>query len=577
MCFNKELGLVQKRTPMVMQTFIIRLLFLVLILTLFSTTKAFGQEEEVLKELHETLLLAPVYDEEKLRSINSLRDELSETRVGDLNRRYELNRALFNEYRIFKQDSAFAYGLQTKVLAEQLDDLPKQAEAIVNLADVSVSAGMYKEALDFLDTIDPDEIPPYIRSLYYGLLGRCYNEMAEYSNLPYFSSEYNQLSSSYRQTALELTEEGTFFNSFLEGFIEYKHGSLDLAIKDFRTLLQQEMSLREEALVHYSLGDIYHQLGEIDQAIVHFAKAAIADIKTSTKETLAMIRLAELLFAKGEVDTASVYIQKANDDAGFYGAQQRKIRVGAILPLIEEEIVQKIEEQRERLYRQNLAVSLLLLFVIGLAVVIYLQVTRLRKTKRALVVAHEALQETNQQVVKINDEVKLKNKELNNLNVQLLEANRIKEEYIGFFFTQDADIFEKFRDFKTKVEKGLQDENLDKLRYLISSYDLKKEKKKLLKNFDEAFIKLFPNFIEEFNSLLKPEEQINVKKGQILNKELRIFALMRLGISHNEIIAQILGYSVNSIYAYKTKIRKKSRFEKKDFDQKLVERTTLKQ
>ena len=78
-----------------------------------------------------------------------------------------------------------------------------------------------------------------------------------------------------------------------------------------------------------------------------------------------------------------------------------------------------------------------------------------------------------------------------------------------------------------------------------------------MQSFDEAFIKLFPDFINEFNSLLKEEEQIEIKKGQLLNKELRIFALIRLGIKHNEIIAQVLGYSVNSIYAYKTKIRNK--------------------
>ncbi|NJW54831.1 DUF6377 domain-containing protein, partial [Salinimicrobium oceani] len=140
----------------------------------------------------------------------------------------------------------------------------------------------------------------------------------------------------------------------------------------------------------------------------------------------------------------------------------------------------------------------------------------------------------------------------------------------------DADIFEKFREFKSKVENAVEDGKLEKIKYLLGNYDLKKEKEKLLQNFDEAFIKLFPNFIEEFNSLLRPEEQIKVKKGKILNKELRIFALIRLGITHNEIIAQILGYSVNSIYAYKTKLRNKSWLEKRDFDQELYEKTTLK-
>lgn len=226
-------------------------------------------------------------------------------------------------------------------MAQRLDSLPLKATAIVNLADVSVSAGMYKEALDFLDTITPEKIPANTRSLYFGLSGRLYNEMAEYNALPYFSSEYLELAHDYRQRALELAEEGTFFNSFLKGFTEYKHGDLREALGIFESLLNQELGLRDEALVHYSIGDIYFQLDEREKAIFHFAKASIADIKTSTKETLAMIRLAELTFERGKTDMASAFIPKANEDAAFYGAQQRKIpldriplfvKAGAIIP-----------------------------------------------------------------------------------------------------------------------------------------------------------------------------------------------------------------------------------------------------
>ena len=547
-----------------------------------SPTTMLSQEDKILQELHETIKVAPIYDAAKKKQIDSLRNKLFQLKPGELDSRYNLNKELRNEYRVFEQDSAFVYGLRTKELAEVLGQEYRVAEAIIDLGDISVSAGMYKEALDFLREIDPDEIPENIRSLYYGLLGRCYSEMAEYSNLPYFSSGYNHLAAEYRRAALELTEEGTFFNSFLEGFMEYRGGDIQEALGVFRELEKQELSLRDKALVHYLLGDLYFQLEERDSAITHFAHSAMADIKTSTKENLAFIRLAELLFEKGDFRNASLFVQKANDDASFYGAQQRKIRVGAILPLIEEQVVRRIEEQRSRLYRQNIIMSLLLIFVVALAGVIYLQVRKLGRAKKIIEKAHNELQHTNRQILEINNKLnetneKLKetNQEVKRVNNQLLEANKIKEEYIGFFFSQDADIFEKFRDFKIKVEESLKEDNISKVKYLVSSYNLKKEKEKLLQNFDEAFIKLFPNFIEEFNSLLKPEERIKIKRDQILNKELRIFALIRLGITHNEIIAQILGYSVNSIYAYKTKIRNKSILDKKEFDDNLLQNTTL--
>ena len=148
--------------------------------------------------------------------------------------------------------------------------------------------------------------------------------------------------------------------------------------------------------------------------------------------------------------------------------------------------------------------------------------------------------------------------------------------YLGLFFTQNELVFEKFSALNSKIKKYLDDKNYEKAEQTISGYNLKREKEKLLENFDTAFINLFPNFIKEFNLLMKDEHKINLNKEQILTKELRIYALIRLGITHNEIIAQILGYSVNSIYAYKTKIRNNSIINKDEFDQKLLKKTTLK-
>lgn len=528
-------------------------------------------EEQVIEAIEKT----EAFDAPKEKRIQNLRNKLEQLHQEDTLKKYQVNLELFNEYRIFKQDSAFEYCLKLQHLAKELDSIPLIATATFNLADISVSAGMYKEALDFMRTIQAEKLPENMRSLYYGLYGRLYNEMAEYSNLSYFSTDYLKKASKYRQSALSYTAEGTFFNLFLKSFIEYKHGSLKEALAGFRRLLKMNLDLRDEALLHYSIGDIYFQLEDKKNAITHFSKASIADIKTSSKETLAMIRLAELYFETGKIKTASVLIRKANEDAVFYGAQQRKLRVGAILPIIEKQMVAQIEQQRERLYRQNVIVSLLLFFVIGLAIVIFGQVIRMRKARKIIENAHAELKSTNQRIVLINDQINSKNKQLNRLNNRLLEANKIKEEYIGFFFTQDAEIFGKFREFKSKIEEYLKDDNLKKIDYTVNQLNLKREKEKLLINFDQAFIKLFPNFIKEFNSLLKPDEQITLKNDQFLNKELRIFALIRLGIYHNDIIAQILGYSVNSIYAYKTKIRKKSKLDKKEFDKKLMENTTL--
>lgn len=551
--------------------------YLILLLISISAFKpAWSQEESLLGKLEQAIRDAPIYDAQKWKKIGTYRSQLASAPVEDIGLRHNLSQELLNEYRVFKQDSAFYYGLRTRELAVQLEDEELIAGAVINLADISVSAGMYKEALDYLSLIEPGTLPDNLKSLYYGLMGRCYSEMAEYSNLKQFSEEYNRLAREYRGKALALTEKGTFFNVFLQGYMQFKEGDLENARREFLILLDRELNAREMALTNFILGEIYVGIGEKQKAIPHFVKAAIADIETSTKENLAMIKLSEIMFEKGDTRLASVFIHKANEDASFYGAQQRKISIGAILPLIEEQVINRIEKQKSRLSTQNVVMGVLLIFVIALLLVIWQQVRKLKNARGLIEKAHEKLKQTNQELTEVNDKINLQNQELNKINHLLLEANKIKEEYIGFFFTQDADIFEKFREFKSKVEMTANEGKLDKVKYVLGTYDLKKEKEKLLQNFDEAFIKLFPNFIQELNSLLRPEERIKVKKGKILNKELRIFALIRLGITHNEIIAQILGYSVNSIYAYKTKLRNKSWLDKRDFDQKLFENTTLK-
>ncbi|MFD2825707.1 DUF6377 domain-containing protein [Leeuwenhoekiella polynyae] len=549
---------------------------LAVLLLFFQSWMSYGQQEANFKELLETIKKSAAYDAIKVERIDSLYQLLRLQQEGDLKSRFALNRSLFFEYRIFKQDSAFKYGIQSKNLAEELGDQRLIAETTLDLANVCVSAGMFSEALAYLNGTDPDHIPEDIRFSLYGLLGRCYSDMADYSTITYFSERYRKQAQEYHQKSLELATPNTWDYIMLRGYLNYKYGNLDKALVDLKPSLDMRQDLRSQAVVNSVLGDIYIQLGDREKAIRHLSQSSIADIKSSAKENLSMIQLAEFLFQSGDVKLASIFIKKANEDAEAYGAQQRKIRVGAILPLIEEQIINQVEKQRERLSQQNIMLSVLLVVLLMLAIITYIQLRRLKRARQALLVAHKDLQVKNERIVEVNETINSKNEELNSLNDLLLEANKIKEDYIGFFFTQDADIFEKFKEFKTRIDHNLKTDNLDGIKYLSKSYDLKKEKKKLLQSFDEAFIKLFPDFIVEFNSLLKEEEQIAIKDGQVLNKELRIFALIRLGIKHNEIIAQVLGYSVNSIYAYKTKIRNKSFLDKKDFDQMLLERTRLK-
>lgn len=548
----------------------------ILVLFFLTNTICSSQKNSVQKKLITVINLSQEYDKMKKIEIDNLRIKLKQTNPNDLFSKYKLNTELFYSYKFFKRDSAFHYGIRSKILAIKINDKSLIANANINLADICVSSGMYKEAIDFLKPLIKNESKENYGTLYYGLLGRCYGDMAEYSNNLYFQKEYNKQAGKYRAKALSLTEDGYFFHYFLKAFNKSKNHQTQVAVVEFEELLKLNNPPHDQALVHYMLGELYQKLGKNDQAITHLTEAVIHDISTSTKESLAIIKLSELLFKKGDIQTASILIHKANEDALFYGAQQRKIQIGAILPIIDQEIVNIVEKEKDRIQWQYIVVSSFLILAICFMLIVYYQYLKLKKAKRLIADANDNLKNINNQLRKVNEKINFKNIEIKQVNKLLLEANKIKEEYLGLFFTQYDGIFEKFNSFITSMKKSIEDENYEKVKRIILSYNLKREKDKLLENFDLAFINLFPNFIKEFNALMKEEHKVEIKNGEVLTKELRIYALIRLGITQNEIIAQILGYSVNSIYAYKTKIRNNSILNKDDFDQKLLNNTTLK-
>ncbi|MAU15598.1 MAG: hypothetical protein CMH46_08680 [Muricauda sp.] len=554
--------------------YILRFLLTLGSIFLFTLLRA---QDARYQELIDVMGSYHVYDSIKKAQIDRLKDSIGSLDINEVKRRIELNQQLFNHYKIFKSDSAYQYALKLKELGAIQGDTLLLGKSYIDLADICIAVGMYKEALEYLGEINIDHgLSKEDMSMYYGLYGRCYGDLAEYSDLPRYSKIYIEKARHYREKALEHVPHGTFFHLFMTAFHQYESGDLDEAERNLGELLQWDLSLRDQALTHYVLGEIDQRKGMVEKAEDHYIKAAIADIKTSTKESLAIIRLSELLFKKKELEIASALIEKAYDDAQFYGAQQRKLQVGAILPLIGDEIISNIEKEKNRLYWQYIGAIGLVIALGVLITIILFQYKRLQKTRSIIAGAHSKLKETHNKLLAVNQELKERNQEIGEINGRLMEANKIKEEYLGFFFTEYDNIFEKFNDVTTEIEADLETSDIERAKFRLSRYDLRKEKEKLLSNFDTAFINLFPNFIQEFNALMKNDSQVKLKKEQTLNKELRIYALLRLGITHNDKIAQILGYSVNSVYAYKSKIRNNSTVDNSEFDKKLIENTTIK-
>lgn len=226
------------------------------------------------------------------------------------------------------------------------------------------------------------------------------------------------------------------------------------------------------------------------------------------------------------------------------------MQVSAILPIIEVEKINTVEAQKTLLFVYSAIATLLLLALIWLAVIIFRQYKKLQAAQQVITSAHALQQE---------------------INYKLMEANKIKEEYIGYCFQINSSYLDKIKKFKKLADQKLTDNKYAEVRYLVNNIDLKEERDELFRNFDRIFLKIFPNFVTVFNSFFKEEDRIKLKDNELLNTDLRIFALIRIGISDNVKIAQILEYSVNTIYTYKTKIKNKAIIPKDEFEERLMD------
>ena len=533
------------------------LLFLNLIL--FSLA-AWPQD---LTPLNRALEASAKYDSAKTNEIRQQRSALaiaSDTAgLPDLFRRFDL---LYDQYKVFNYDSAFTYARYLQTTALRLNDPVKITEARLKLCFCLLSSGLFKETLDSLQTLDISGMPDSLQSEYYSLMGRYYYDLGDFDNDDYNTPAYTRKGNDYMDSALRLYPPGSFSGSYYKGLKQLKSGQDADALALFKQLLDRsDLTLHQLAVTTSTLSDIYIHNGETDTAISLLIRAAIADIQSSTKETTAIYTLAGLLYKKGDVRNASSYIEVAIRNAVFYGARQRKVQVSSILPLIEGEKIGRVEAQKRLFVTWSVIATCLLLLVIALVVTVLRQIKRLTAAQHLITQAHAKEQAINQRLL-----------ETNNL---LTEANKIKEEYIGFFFNADSESVARIEKFKKSIEQKIAYRKWDDVIALVNNTDLKKEKEEMLRNFDKVFLNLFPGFIRQFNELFSEDHRIQLKDNELLNTDLRIFALIRMGIHDTEKIARILEYSVNTINTYKTKIKNRSVIPNEEFEQRIMAIKTI--
>ena len=524
----------------------------------FQPATAGGLEagyDSLLTALARTIPLSAGYDTARTREIARFKKALQPGRPLPVI--FDAEEKIYELYRTFNYDSAYSYATRLTTIAREMQDAPHLVAAQLKLSFILLSAGLYKETYDSLHSLTSRPIPDTLKGEYYTLWGRYYYDLAGYANDPYHSVEYDKKGNQYLDSALAFYAQApaSFEYIYYSGLRNFKQNRTAEAASFFEKLLATPtLTDHQLALTASTLSAIYLQQGDRDKAVDLLIRATLADIRSSTKETVAIFHLAELLYKKGDLKHAVMCIESAIANAEFYGARQRKIQASSILPLIEGERINGIEAQKSLLIKYAILVTLLVLALIVLAWIILRQVQQLKKTQQALSEANDR-----QQVI----------------NRQLEESNKIKEEYIGYFFNMDSEFYNKLDKIKTTIEHKLQERRYDDIKFFLNKIDARKEKEELLLTFDKIFLKLFPNFVTEVNALLRDEEKIRLKEGELLTTDLRIFALMRMGVADPEKIALILEYSVKTIYSYKSRIKNKAILPGDAFEEKVMQIKTL--
>ena len=323
-----------------------------------------------------------------------------------------------------------------------------------------------------------------------------------------------------------------------------KQGDEALSIERFeRALACTTISEHDRAIAYSSMGSLYDILGDKKRSEHYWILAAVADLRSCTKETIAMSVVAQLFYQQGDIDHAARYIQEAMADANFYNARHRQLSIGKIIPIIEQQQLDTLQEQSHRIRRLNICLYLLL----G---VLFLAIVLLYNRHRALRRTEEVIQQSNR---------------------QLTEANRIKEGCIATFLCNESTVYSKLEKYQRYVKRKTQERRFDELQSIPQYVDIRTLRNEFYKRFDTMFLHIFPDFVEKFNGLLRPDCRVELRQGELLNAELRIFALIRLGITDNQQIANLLDYSINTIYTYKTRIKNASALPPEEFNSRLME------
>ena len=519
--------------------------------------------DSLLLKLDQSIKKRPIYMEQKELRLAKLRRQLLQLISEE--EHFAILGALLDEYRSFNTDSAFYVAEEREQIAMRLGNREYIDNARMNKADVLGMTGMYKEAMDLMRNIHAERLSKKLRPYYYHIYRTIYGLMADYAVTKYERKLYTELTDKYRDSLLLVNKDNLLIHTLIQSDQYNVRNEYDKAICLLTDYLAQQKEYEHDvAICAYTLSESYRLKGDKEKEKEFLIVSAIADMTTAVREYISLRKLAILLYQEGDIERAYSYVKICMEDAAACNARLRKLEILEIFPIINDAYQQKTEKQQEQMKWTFASISMLSFFLLLAIFYVYKQMKR-------LAVARKEVIGTNKRLKELNEELHLSMHKLKEANHSIAENSYLKEEYIGRYMDQCSVYLEKMDNYRRSLGKIAATRNVEELyKNIKSSKFIEGELKEFYANFDNTFLQMFPTFVEDFNALLTNDEQISLKTGERMNTELRIFALIRLGISDSVKIAQFLRYSVTTIYNYRTKVRNKAAGDRNLLEQEVM-------
>lgn len=526
-------------------------LFLLFVLLPFRATN----KVDLSGELETALKLRNQYSRQKETRIDSLKHLLYPNMNDD--ERFLLYNAIYEEYYTYRFDSAIYYVDREEEVAMKLSNPTYRNLSIIHRSILLATSGYFSESIQNLEQIDSRTLDNALRIEYYTAYEWAYSMWAEYSNDNIYAPRYYEKEMLYQDSLISVLPVGSPLHHYWKGENFYRHRRYAEAKNCYKKALEGlPVNVRLFAMATYGLALVYSRTNNWKEYENYLIKAAISDQVCPLKENLALQELALYIFKNrdGEVSRANRYLNYSLEDAMYYNNRLRMLEIARKFPSIVLSYQKQNLIESQRLQWSLICISLLSIGLVVSLVYIYRQINQLHKRKKILANM---------------------NCELQHLNKALVDTNHTREEYVSLFMDLCAAYIDKLKKYQDLVKRKVKAKQTDDLLRLVNATKLSEmDTREFFMNFDTAFLNLYPNFIKEFNSLLREGEEIIPKRGEILTTELRIFALIRMGIKDSSKIATLLFYSPQTIYNHRSVVKNKAKI-RDNFEKQVEEICTI--